>query len=407
MASAAMDHLVATTVLIVAFFIFMNLFSQTLQAALLYQFHMHLATRCSDLLDNILLSFGNMSGVFGLGDYDLEPYMLNPYYVMKLTSASGTLVEYPPGSGIIYSNITLGPGDYLLVPVRECISYETAQELLGIKGLYGFQLSLTPTISLDFSNIEESINSLSFTVNVNGNGFPIYGANVTCRLLYVSRVDDDGYPVISFTEASNITRQSGYAQFRFVNVDTSKNYLIIATVKVANFYGVGYMYKQALTSAGNVIPFIKSMENGTIVLAHAWDVKQYENNGALHYNATYFVLDDNWNLEQVQLLGNYCGLLNYAAGTQGKAYNQTQIPEEYLGRPGILVVTCRKGNEYGVTVMPWQIQTLSFSIVFGGDPSGQEWVATDLRQVLIGGVSYQAKLALWSLKGYQVIGSGG
>ena len=78
-----------------------------------------------------------------------------------------------------------------------------------------------------------------------------------------------------------------------------------------------------------------------------------------------------------------------------------------MGRPGILVVTCRKGNEYGVTVMPWQIQTLSFSIIFGGDPSGQEWVATDIRQVLIGGVSYQAKLALWSLKGYQVVGSGG
>jgi len=126
MASAAIDHLVATTVLIVAFFIFMNLFSQTLQAALLYQFHMHLATKCSDLLDNILLSFGNMSGVFGLGDYDLEPYMLNPYYVMKLTSASGTLVEYPPGSGIIYSNKALNEflkeADEKVIEIKDTIS---------------------------------------------------------------------------------------------------------------------------------------------------------------------------------------------------------------------------------------------------------------------------------------------
>ena len=170
---------------------------------------------------------------------------------------------------------------------------------------------------------------------------------------------------------------------------------------MANLYGVGYIYKQALTSAGNVIPFIENIENGTIILAHSWDVKQYENSGALHYNATFFVLNENWELEPVQLLGNYSGHLNYAAGTHGKAYNRTQIPQEYLESPGVLIVTCRKGNEYGVSVMPWQIQTLSFNITFGDDPSNQEWVATDLRQVLIGEVPYQAKLALWSLKGYK------
>jgi hypothetical protein len=38
-------------------------------------------------------------------------------------------------------------------------------------------------------------------------------------------------------------------------------------------------------------------------------------------------------------------------------------------------------------------------VVFGGDPTGQEWVATDIRQVTVNGVAYQAKLALWSLGG--------
>jgi hypothetical protein len=52
--------------------------------------------------------------------------------------------------------------------------------------------------------------------------------------------------------------------------------------------------------------------------------------------------------------------------------------------------------------MPWQIQSLSFSVEFGGNPSGWEWVATDVRHVLIGGVPYTAKLAYWSLMGYQV-----
>jgi hypothetical protein len=42
-------------------------------------------------------------------------------------------------------------------------------------------------------------------------------------------------------------------------------------------------------------------------------------------------------------------------------------------------------------------------MVFGGDSSKQEWVATDMRQVMINGIAYQAKLALWSYQGYQVI----
>ena len=407
MVSTTIDHLIAVTTFLVAFFIFISLFSQVIQAALLYQFHSHLAIKCSDILDNILLSFGNTSGVFGLGDPNLEQYSLNPYYVMKLVS-SETLVEYPPGSGIFYSNITLGPGDYLLVPLEECVTYETAQKLLGVEGLYGFQLSLTPVIHVSFSNIHESGNSLSFDVNVNGISSPISNANVTCNLFYVIEDnEEDEYPIITFSKASGTTDGSGKTHFSFENIDASKNYIIITTVKVANLYGVGYIYKQALTSAGNVIPFIENIENGTIILAHSWDVKQYENNGALHYNATFFVLNENWELEPVQLLGNYSGHLNYAAGTHGKAYNRTQIPQEYLESPGVLIVTCRKGNEYGVSVMPWQIQTLSFNITFGDDPSNQEWVATDLRQVLIGEVPYQAKLALWSLKGYQVTKFGG
>ncbi|MEM3769652.1 MAG: hypothetical protein QXZ51_00915 [Candidatus Bathyarchaeia archaeon] len=405
MVSATIDHLAATTVLIVAFTLFMGLFAQVMHDALLYQFHMHLATKCSDILDNMLLSFGDVPGAFGLGDYNLEPYTLDPYLVMRLLSASGPLVEYPPGSGIKYSNISFGAGDYLLVPVSECIDYETAQELLGLKGLYGFRLSLTPIIRISFANVQTGSGgkSISFTVFVEGSGSPIGNANVTCRLLYVSGVDEDGHPIIGLRSTSSTTDLNGKAQIIFSNVDVSKNYVIVASVRVGNFYGVGYIYKQALTSAGNVIPFIENMETGMIILAHSFDVKQYNNTGAIFYNATYFAIDNNWNLVNVPLLGNYSGLLNYGSGTRGKTFNRTQIPEEYLGLPGVLVVVCRKGNEYGVTVMPWQVQSLSFSVEFGGNPYGWEWVATDVRHVLIGGVPYAGKLALWSLTGYQVV----
>ena len=54
-------------------------------------------------------------------------------------------------------------------------------------------------------------------------------------------------------------------------------------------------------------------------------------------------------------------------------------------------------------MMPWGISSLGFPVTFGENPSGQEWVATDIRQVLVNKVAYRVQLALWSLGGYGVI----
>jgi len=69
-----------------------------------------------------------------------------------------------------------------------------------------------------------------------------------------------------------------------------------------------------------------------------------------------------------------------------------------------LIVTYQSNNEYGVVLMPWGISSMAFPISFGSNPFEAEWVATDIRQVIVNGIAYQAKLALWSLEGYQVIG---
>jgi hypothetical protein len=69
------------------------------------------------------------------------------------------------------------------------------------------------------------------------------------------------------------------------------------------------------------------------------------------------------------------------------------------------VITYRKSaTEGGVILMPWGLSSLAFPVVFGDSPFGKEWVTTDIRQVTVNGVAYQAKLALWSLGGYKVIG---
>ncbi len=50
--------------------------------------------------------------------------------------------------------------------------------------------------------------------------------------------------------------------------------------------------------------------------------------------------------------------------------------------------------------MPWGISSMAFPMTFGDDAANKEWVATDIREITVGGIAYQVKLALWSLGGY-------
>jgi hypothetical protein len=72
----------------------------------------------------------------------------------------------------------------------------------------------------------------------------------------------------------------------------------------------------------------------------------------------------------------------------------------------LIVTYCKNSNESGITMMPWGISSMAFPIAFGDNSiqtTAKEWVATDIRQVMVDNVAYQAKLSLWSLTGYSVV----
>ena len=56
MVSSTIDHMVAVTVFLAATLLFIGLFNQTIQTAVIYQRHRATATKASDLLDNMLSS---------------------------------------------------------------------------------------------------------------------------------------------------------------------------------------------------------------------------------------------------------------------------------------------------------------------------------------------------------------
>ena len=394
MVSSTIDHMVATVVFLGALLLFVGLFNQTIQTAILYQRHRHLATKCSDLLDNVLLNPGDWSGSiptsFGLQDPEFQQYRLSPFSLMRLLSSAGDKVYYNR-TGEWYSNVSWGlGGGYMLLPESECINYSTASKLLGTNGTCGFQLTISPTLTVNVREVQ--LKPLVLEVQIMGPGLALSGANLNYLMFSTGK---DG------CISDNTTADSlGLASLTFPEINVNNNqtaYTFIVRAHVSGLYGIGYASRETTTKAGNIIPFIENYANGTILLAHKWGKNDpgEECQGALHFNATFYLLPDNFAPIKV---ADYTGLVNYGNGT---SFERIQIP---TSNPGFLVVAYRKGNEYGMVVMPWGIGIIGVSVVFGGNPSGNEWVATDMRQVLVGDVAYQAKLALWSLEGYGVIG---
>jgi hypothetical protein len=404
MVSSTVDHMIAVTVFLAATLIFIGLFNQTIQTAVIYQRHRATATKASDLLDNMLLSPGipvnwgqtnaNLTG-FGLQDPEFTQYKMSPFSLMRLNSATGTPVYYYK-TGLSYSNITVGSKNFLLVSNTSAITYSSALRLLGINNTYGFQLTMTPIVTVEVTE-DNAANPLRLSLDVQGTGFPLANAKITYCLITVSL--QGAYPSYNSNYGIEYTDEQGSATLVFNEVTgDSVSYALIAYAHLGGLVGVGY-YERVSSDHEYVIPFIDNLSEGRILIAHSWDVHSYDPPVAeVKYNASFVFLAEDYTLREMPL-EHSAGHVNYG---DGSPYEVVNIPTD---NPGILIITYKKsGTEGGVVMMPWGISSLAFPTVFGGDPSQQEWVATDMRQVTVGGIAYQAQIAVWSLEGYQVVG---
>lgn len=403
MVAATIDHIVALIILLAAMLLFIGLFNQTLQTAILYQSHRYLATECSDLLDSMLLNpgsplisanatFWGLSNstptTFGLQDPEFTEYELSPFSLMRLDYSPGSPLYYDE-TEMYYSNPTVGFGQSLLVPFNEVVNYSTAAELLGTNGTYGFCLTVTPIITVNISPAQA--NPLNLIVTVAGNGYPIANANVSYCLINVT--GQTQYPSYSITSGSGLTNSQGQAFLSFPGLNGAQtSYAIIAYASSSGLVGTGD-YENPLYNKNYPVPLIADFSSGSLLLANSADVYG-GNNQTIAYNATFVILAQDFILHQMPL-SNVTG--NIITG----AFSNIVIP---TSNPGILAVTYEKDqNDSGIVLMPWGVSPLSFPVVFGPQPLSKEWVATDTRLVTVSGVSYQAKLALWSLQGYQVV----
>ena len=402
MTGTTIDHLVAVTVFLGAILLFISLFNQTIQTAIVYQRHRYLATKCSDLLDDILLNpgyptdWGQTSASptsFGLQDLEFPEYRLSPFSLMRLNYSLGTPVFYPK-TGLYYSNLTVDFGKSLMVSYNEIVNYSAVSELLGINGTYGFSFSASPIVTVSISETQK--NPLGLLVKVAGAGSPLANANLSYCMITVHSAG--AYPSYNIEYGKNTTDDHGERWLTFPSIDSNNDtYVIIAYAQLSGLIGVGYQ-EHVSYDQSYIVPLVSNLNPNKILLAHSWDLGGGSSSAEVTYNVTFVLLTEEFSLREMPL-ENSTGKLNSGVGNP---YQELTLP---TNNSGILAVTYQKSAiESGIVLMPWGVNALAFPMVFGGNPTGKEWVTTDIRQVIVDRIAYQATLALWSLEGYQVVG---
>jgi len=410
LAGATIDHIVSVIIFLAALLLFVSLFSQTVQTAILYQQHRATATKCSDLIDNMLLNPGSPSSwgqtstaptEFGLQDPEFTEYQLSPFSLMRVSSPAGEHVFYKQPSAT-YVGAVAGLNNNLFIPATEAVNYSAALKLLGINNTYGFELSLSPVVTVSVSETKAA-NPLTLSLSVTGTGFPLSYATISYCLIRVALpTTDANYP--AYTMQDNITTvdQSGSTQIQFPNVtDANQCYAFVAYAYLGGLLGVGYHERVSSTSE-YVTPLIQDIQSQKVLLAHSFDLNSSGPTGAsLKYNATFALLTEDYTLRELPLnASNDLSKVGIVTSGVGNPDVTLTLPSNV----GILIVTYAKDQfDGGIMLMPWGVSSTGFSVSFGGNSQSQEWVATDIRQVTINHVSYQAKLALWSYSGQQVI----
>jgi len=382
--------------------LFVGFFGQTIQTAIIYQQHQGIATKCSDLIDSMLLNPGSpgnwgqsnvAAASFGLQDPEFTQYELSAFSLMRLQTG-GDIVAYDKTPNMYYTSFSPQTGAVLATPNSMALNYSEALRLLGINGTYGFQLTLSPDVNVSITETH-ACSPLSLTVTATGASFPFSNAAISYCLISVTLGQNNAqYPSYTIINGTKTLSAQGTTTVSFNSVtDPNQVYAFVAYAYLDGIVGVGYHTRCSETDQ-SVVPLVQDMGKQTVTLAHSYDLNNSEaQTCSLKYNATFVISTQDYSLSPLSLNSSPQSYGLLMSGRGNPAVNVT-LPN---CTTGILIVTYQESpSQGGVIMMPWGVNSLAFPVSFGGNSSQQEWVATDLRQVMIGDVSYQAKLSLWS-----------
>jgi len=392
---SSIDHIVSVTILVAALFVAMMTYNGLFATAIDYSRSRQVANKAVDLINTICLSPGDPSDwgqtndpliSFGLQDPRTGGYTLSPYAVMRLRS-SNNLVYYD-GTELYYNNISANFGNNVLLLASDCVNYTEVSEVLGLNESYGFRIDINPT--LDIRIEEENRNPLQLKIEVYGLGMPLSGVTLYCNLFHI-----DNGPTVDPRNVTTQTDSLGSAIVSFDLQDPNPSYSFTVYATLNGLSGVGYYTHNEAGELPYVIPLIQDFDSGEVIIAHNYDITGDNRvHAAVHCEeVVFFILTQDLRLQHY-LVNFDGGLLNYGS----KEYFTTHVP---VSEVGLLIVPFKANGKLGSVILPWGLGALGVSASFGLEmgSEGYDFVATEVRQVKIAGISYQVKVSVWSLDG--------
>jgi hypothetical protein len=237
-------------------------------------------------------------------------------------------------------------------------------------------------------------------MKITGTGFPLANAPVSYLLIPVllNSTYPDFKTIVPNQSGTTYTNGQGLASVQFpLILNQNITYAFIAYAHLNGITGIG-CYEHASNGSPCVIPFVDALTAQSVLIANNADVPNNSSSiNTLSYNSTFVFVDQNYALRETTPKNQ---LGSVTSGT-GYSYGNITISSY---KPGILVIAYGNASSGGVAMVPWGFGSLGFPLTFGGNPASQSMVSTDVRQVQICGVSYQARLSLWDIRGHQVMG---
>ena len=356
MSGVSVDHIVSIIIFLAAIMLFVGLFGQIVQPAVTYQQNQAVSTKCSDLLDNMLLNPGSPSNwgqensaptSFGVQDPEFTQYQLSAFSLMRLSPATGNFIEYDKTTpNIYYNELTSGPGTFLLTPTAQALNYSAALSLLGINDIYGFQLTLTPDIIVSITQ-QIKLAPLELSVSAAGAGFPFANATINyCLIISDLRSNCAQYPSYTIQTGVASTDQQGMAiqgannYLSFSNVQNPDQvYAFIAYAQLDGIVGVGYLTHDTSPNADQyVVPIVQDIGSQAVALANNYDLNDSGPAGSsLQYNATFVISTEDYALSELSLgSSDSIGLVGTVTSGAGNPYPTISMP---TSTTGILIVT--------------------------------------------------------------------
>ena len=136
---------------------------------------------------------------FGLQDPEFTQYQLSAFSLMRLSPATGNVVEYDKTTQhTTHKHKPSGSGAFLMTPNSEALNYSSALKLLGINSTYGFQLTLTPDITVSITE-NQACSPLTLSISASGTGFPFANADINYCLISVTlRANPSSIPILHY-----------------------------------------------------------------------------------------------------------------------------------------------------------------------------------------------------------------